>query len=580
MKKLSFACVSLFLLFAIPVFAQEIVADFSAVIKINPDSSLDITETISYDFGAEQRHGIYRDIPYKYQARGGNYNLRLDVISVTDAGGAKYEYQISGQGNNKRIKIGGADSLVSGQKTYVINYSVRRAINYFPDHDELYWNVIGNGWQVPIKQAKAEVYLPAAISENSLEYDCFIGEAGSGKKCVSERLNYDSAGRVDQVVYISDRLNAEDGFTIVAGLPKGSISQPSIFENILATVSDNIILFLPGLVFALMYYLWRQHGRDPRGRGTIIAEYDVPDNLTPAEAGTIIDEKADQVDVSAEIIYLATKGYLKIKKIAAAGVFKTDDYELAKLKDASGLSNEFDKQLMDSLFSAAVDTVKISSLKNKFYKDLLKIKKSLYESVTEKHYFAKRPDKVRAIYLTAAVATIFGSFFLGSLISFLSAIAIGLSGLAVLAFSFFMPARTKAGVVTKEHILGLKEYMTVAEKDRIKFHAAPEAITVLGAEPQKTPAYFEKLLPFAMVLGVEKAWAKQFENIYSQQPEWYSDPSDGNFTAIALVNGLGGFEAKANSVLASAPSSAAGGGSGFSGGGAGGGFGGGGGGSW
>jgi len=144
-----------------------------------------------------------------------------------------------------------------------------------------------------------------------------------------------------------------------------------------------------------------------------------------------------------------------------------------------------------------------------------------------------------------------------------------LVGITVAVFGLVMPARTKEGVLAREHILGLKSYLQVAEKDRLKFHNAPD----------KNPKTFEKFLPFAMVLGVEKEWAKQFEGIYNTNPSWYSDPSMGNFSAVVLASGLNNFGNMAQTTLSSKPSSS-GGGSGFSGGSSGGGFGGGGGGSW
>jgi uncharacterized membrane protein len=152
----------------------------------------------------------------------------------------------------------------------------------------------------------------------------------------------------------------------------------------------------------------------------------------------------------------------------------------------------------------------------------------------------------------------------------LGAVSAIISAIIVFVFGFLMPARTHKGVLAKEYILGLKEYLMVAEKDRIKFHNAPE----------KNPKQFEKLLPYAMVLGVEKEWAEQFKDIYIQNPSWYNDPSGANFNSLVLLSSLNSFSSSTNSVLTSVPSSASGGGSGFGGGGGGGGFGGGGGGSW
>lgn len=133
-----------------------------------------------------------------------------------------------------------------------------------------------------------------------------------------------------------------------------------------------------------------------------------------------------------------------------------------------------------------------------------------------------------------------------------------------------MPAVTKKGAELKENILGFKDFLSVTETDRLKFHNAPE----------KTPESFEKFLPYAMVLGVEKEWSKQFEGIYNQQPNWYEDSSGRMFNAMILSSIVSDFSSSATAAMSSQPSSAAGGGSGFSGGGGGGGFGGGGGGSW
>jgi len=320
----------------------------------------------------------------------------------------------------------------------------------------------------------------------------------------------------------------------------------------------------------LLFYLWYSRGRDPKGRGTIIAQFDAPDNLTPAEVGTIIDEKAHKRDISAEIINLAIKGYIKIKRIEVKGIFKSVDYELFKLKDENSLANPFERELMTSLFKKKIE-IKLSSLKDKFYKDLKKVEKEIYESIVSKGYFLKNPNKVRGTYIGIGFAILVLSWFSGPIFNWFGVVNIAISGILVIIFSFFMPKKAKKGVLAKEYILGLKNYLTVAEKDRIKFHNAPE----------KNPEHFEKLLPYAMVLGVEKEWAKQFENIYDQQPSWYNDPSHAHFTAFVLASSLNSFQTKANTTLTSRPSSASSGSSGFGGGGfSGGGFGGGGGGSW
>ncbi|PIS42125.1 MAG: hypothetical protein COT24_05305 [Candidatus Kerfeldbacteria bacterium CG08_land_8_20_14_0_20_40_16] len=559
-----------FIIFPRIAFAEKI-SNFEVTIEINSDTTINVQEKIDYDFEELQRHGIYRDIPIKYKARGGNYQLRISNINVVDENGKEYSFAVSYPGKNAEIKIGDADKYVTGQKTYLISYTIARAINFFDDHDELYWNATGNEWEVAIDNAQAIVKFPQSISVAELQAICYAGALGSTSECQSNYFQENSQGLIEGVSFAEKSLYPQEGLTVVTGLPKGILTPPSKWQSFWDLLKDNGILFLPLLVFGLMFYLWNKRGRDPEGKGTIIAQFEPPDNLTPAEVGTIVDEKTDKKDISAEIIYLAVNGYLKIIRKSGKGVFAKEDYELEKLKESGDLANEFEKKLMDSFFSDQERVVRLSSLKNKFYKDLEDVKNKIYKSILDKRYFPKNPRNVRAAYIAINILIIFVSLCAYGLIGGLGVFSFILSAIIVFIYSFFMPAKTKKGVEAKEYILGLKYYLTVAEKDRLKFHNAP----------QKDPQHFEKLLPYAMVLGVEKEWAKQFEGIYKEPPSWYSDPSGRYFTALYLANSLNGFQNQANTTLASRPSSASGGGSGFGGGGSsGGGFGGGGGGSW
>ena len=548
--------------------AEQTIDDFTVKILINSDASLHITESIIYNFGDDLKHGIFRDIPVNYKVKGGKYSLKMSDIGVVDPIGQAYEFEVLSKGDYKSIKIGNANDYVTGRKKYIISYRVDRALNFFDDHDELYWNVTGDSWEVDIKQARAEVYLPTPMPEDNIDTACYAGVVASSDKCISQRYSYARENFVNSISFTNDKISAGEGMTVVVGMPKGIITKPSLMLQIWNVFKDNIILALPILVFIFLFYLWRTRGRDPKGRGTIIAQFDAPDDLSPAEVGTIFDETAHNKDISAEIIYLAVQGYLKIEKIAKTGILKGSDYKLKKLKSEADLKNEFSKELMLALFKSK-EEIRLSELKNKFYKDLKKITKAIYASTVVKGYFPVSPNKVRGTYTAIGVVLLVFGWFLGPIFGGFGLAGILASGGLVIIFGMIMPVKTRKGVLAKEYILGLKKYLEVAEKDRIKFHNAPS----------KNPKIFEKLLPFAMVLGVEKEWAGQFVDIYNQAPSWYADPSGGHFSALALTNGLSAFSAKTNTTLASSPSSAAGGGSGFSGG-SGGGFGGGGGGSW
>jgi uncharacterized membrane protein len=557
MKKLFLASSFCFAFLFFPqISLAEKIDDFQVDIRVNKDASIDVSESILYNFEGAERHGIFRDIPVKYQARGGNFNLRISDISVADEKGNAYNFSLANVGANKQIKIGDANLLVSGKKNYIINYKIKRAINYFDTFDELYWNGIGTQWTIPINNPAVKLTLPKNVSQDSLQISCYVGVSGSAEKCDSSLDE-----KQNSILFTSQDLAPGEGLTFAVGFPKGIVSQPTTMENILEIIKDNWILVLPVIVFVIMFRLWWLRGRDPQGRGTIIAQFDAPDNLTPLEIGIIVDERSDSADISAQIVHLATKGYLKIKRVENKILFFTSsDYELEKLKKIDDTLKSFERKLMQGLFGDGA-TVKISELRNVFYKDVKKINDDVYQELTDLGYFLSNPDSVRKKFIVIGIILAVSGFFVAGFVGGLYIFSTIVSGLLVIIFGSLMPARTKKGVEAREYILGLKEYLRVAEKDRIDFHNAPE----------KTPDHFEKLLPYAMALGVEKEWAKQFEGIYNQNPSWYVGPVGTNFNPTTFASDMHAFSA----------ATAASGGSGSSGGGAsGGGGGGGGGGSW
>lgn len=541
----------------------EQISLFAADISIAKDGSVTVAENITYDFGNLERHGIFRTIPIKYERNGGTYKLRISNVDVTNGEGTDIPFTLSYPGDNLEIKIGDPDRTITGVRVYRIQYTAKRAINFFPDHDELYWNVTGEGWNVPILAAKALVSLEGA---EDVRAACFIGPRGSTAPCNMSRAASLAAFDAGKTV------SPGEGLTVVYGFPKGLVPEPTRKDAVKYFLLDNGVLGLPLIILVLMFYVWRKYGRDPIGRGTIVPEYDAPQGLTPLQLGILVDESVHPRDISAEIIYLATKGYFTITREEKKKflIFPANDYRLTKLKDAGNELERFDKKLLTMLFGSDQE-VWLSGLKGKraAFTELQQAKKDVYEDLVSKKYFVRNPNTVKALWviggIVAGLLLVFGlSAFAPEGVAIVSGV---LSGLILVIFGIFMPARTQKGVAAREHALGLKEYITVAEKDRLAFHN----------DPAKNPQRFEAILPFAIALGVDKAWAKIFEGI-SMQPSWYSDPSHMAFNSLVFANALGDFS---SSVQAVAPASSAGsGGSGFSGGGGGGGFGGGGGGSW
>ncbi len=546
--------------------SSEIIDNYNVSIVIDSDATIQVTETILYNFGPNSKHGIIRNIPYKYKARGGNYKLEIDEIDVVDENGASYTFETSNSSGEKSIKIGDADKYVTGVMTYVIRYKVDKAFNYFDNFDELYWNAIGTEWNVPIMQGDINVVLPDTFNQNDLMESCYFGDAGSNEECTGEFVLNSDELTTKKATFNNFYLNEYQGVTVVLGLPKSAVYEPTFWERTLDTFLSNSILLLPIFVFFLMYYLWKKYGKDPILH-SIVARYTAPMGLSPAESGMIYDEKSDNREISATLIKLAIDGHIKINQIKKKGTFSRDDYELVKLNSSDKIANKIEKDLMEKVFSGK-EKIKISDLKDKFYTDLINLKSTIYKDSVSDGYFKNNPNSTRNTYFIIGV----GVAIVGTMLSyfgFLTIFSFIISGIIIIVFSFIMPARTKKGAETLEHLKGLKLYIEVAESERIKFHNSPK----------KTPKLFEELLPYAMIFGLEKEWAKEFEDIY-KEPRWYSGQYDHGFSAYYMASSLGSFNQSATSNMSSAPSSASGGGSGFSGGGSGGGFGGGGGGSW
>jgi len=544
----------------------ETINGFNSIININTDATVDISETIDYDFGNLEKHGFYRDIPINYFGSS-NYSIIIDNVSVKDENGKVYSFSKSYDNKNIKFKIGDANVLISGIKTYEIKYNTFGAISHFANYDEFYWNVNGFDWTVPILKSKATVFLPLEAKDDSIfEIKCFYGSYGSKSEC---DYNFETKEDHIEVNFVTPRiLNAGENLTIAIKFPKGIVSQSTtrkvnIYQLIINFFDFNNLDLDVAILFVLAFvFIWFKFGKEPRGRGVIIPQYDVPDGLTPIQVGTIADQVTDGVDISAQIIYLAINGYLRISKL------EKEDYKLEKLKDDNSLVNLFDKNLMGYLFNQG-NEVNLSDIKKRkdvflTQKYIADIKKDVISDLESKEYFKKNGTKAKMIVLL-----VFGALIAINYHLFIGIISFIVSLILITLVGYVFSVRAKKGVEAKEYINGLKLYLSVAEKRRIDFHN----------DPKKNPKIFEKFLPYAMVLGIEKKWASQFDSIYLSN--WYHSSSPVSFVlADNFIHDIAAFSTATNSAFAfstsGSGSSAFGGGGGFSGGGGGGG----GGGSW
>ncbi|MBI2485941.1 MAG: DUF2207 domain-containing protein [Deltaproteobacteria bacterium] len=557
-------------LLSLPLHAEEI-RNFYSEIFITKAASITVQENIEYDFGDELRHGIFREIPYEYQVDIRNYNLRMDVNKVTNFEGSPYNYKVTRGNGRVTVRIGDPDKEITGVHGYRIDYFVERAIVFFKDHDELYWNVTGNEWKIPIRKASAKIYLEGEMPEG-VKAKCYTGYYGSKEQnctfnITPHGIEFNVFGAGDS----SRNFGPGEGLTIVVGLSKGVLKEPSTFNKASWFISDNWFFALPFLTLFFISYIWYTRGRDPEGKGVILVRYEPPKDLTPAEAGTLIDERADILDITSTVIDLAVRGYLKIKDVQSTKFyfFSDRDYKLIKIKEPIG--NElktYEKEVFSGIFGSK-DKVMISDLKNKFYTRIPPIKDSLYKGLVSGGYFSTNPEKIRSIFKWVGIGMVGISFFFipywGMKLSLM------LSGIFILIFSRFMPRKTKKGAQAKEELLGFREFIERAETDRIERLANDD------------PTLFDRVLPYALVFELGDRWAEAFRDMYKTPPSWYDSPGYSNsFSPHIFVNDIGRSLSVMNSTFASTPRSSGGaGGSGFSGGGSsGGGFGGGGGGSW
>ncbi|MBS1840491.1 MAG: DUF2207 domain-containing protein [Acidobacteria bacterium] len=570
----------LFFLFAILFFrpvtalARELrIEKFDSQVTVLQDGTVDVTESITFRFIGHW-NGVYREIPVEYNTpQGINYSLFLKVKSITEDG-ASLKYESSRERHYRKLKIyfPGAEDTT---KTIVIEYTVSDALRFFDDHDEFYWNVTGDEWDVPIAAAGATITLP--VGATGIRTNVFTGAYRStGKQAEAEIVGN------GVTVHTTAPLGYHEGLTVAVAFDKGLVHEPTAADRTIQFLRSNWPLLLPMGTFCIMFWLWWTKGRDPRLR-PIAARYDPPDGLSPSEVGTLIDNSVDMRDITAAIVDLAVRGYLSIEekdKSSMMGLVHEKDYVFHLKKPYAEWSplKPHERELMMGIFSegaSAGEAIPLSNLHNQFYRNVPRIKNCVFDALVEHGYYRRRPDSVRTAYIAAGIVvgflSIWGAMPVAAMLGMAPApfiLAGVLTAAIICIFGWFMPARTISGAQTLEGVLGFEDFLAHVESDRFN-------------RMVKTPEMFEKFLPYAMALGVEKNWSKAFQNIYTQPPSWYQGSYGPGFYPYLFVNNLNSMSSVAGSVMTSAPRSSggsgfgSGGGGGFSGGGFGGGGGGG-----
>ncbi|MGH9523456.1 MAG: DUF2207 domain-containing protein [Terriglobales bacterium] len=578
--------------------ADERILFYRSDITVQPDSTLRVTETIRVTAEHSQiTHGIYRDFPTDYKDRWGNrYSVHFEVLGA-ERDGLTELWHTERLSNGVRVYLGDKNTTVTiGTHTYALTYSVTREIGFFSDHDELFWNVTGNGWGFPIDEAAAWVHLPAAIPRTAVKLDGYTGFQNSREKAFRT-----SIAKGDPFFTATRRLTPHEGLSIVVTFPKGLITEPTQHDLILYWIQDNAPAFVGaiGLVLTFLYFVvvWVMVGRDPRA-GTIMPIYDLPPEFSPAAVRYLKNMGYDDKVFAAAVIDLAVKKKITIrqdsdKTYTILPVNGADDSLLTKEEAVLRSSFSGETELKSANWQTVSAAVKA-------------VKHELKASLEKIYFFSHGGYMIPGVALSALTAVVMiglaaptGDNTAMGLCLWLSIWTFGVAMLvrnAIRSFSQGFAAGITASLFTliflaaEVFVIGLlSRYVSIAgvliliamAPLNLVFHHLLKAPTLAGRRlldkidgfrvflsateedvlnrmnpPERTPALFEKYLPFAVALDCEKAWGAQFARVLAAagtggaqySPSWYSG---SNFSP----SNFGGFASSFSSGLSSAISS-------------------------
>jgi len=555
-------------LWSIATHAQtERIRDFHSDIQLLDDGTLLVKETIIvFSTGSLIRHGIYREFPTHYKdGLGNNYVVGFHWLGAF-CDGQPETSRLEDYSNGEHIYLGDKNSYVShGEHTYELHYSTNRQLGFFADHDELYWNVTGNGWAFPIDHASATVTLPAAIVPSEVSLAGYTGPQGAHEKALTSSLQ--AGGQFE--FETSRPLAPREGLSIVLSWSKGLIAPPTSQEQLNYFFADNrdALVMLAALLVLLLYYgfVWAAVGRDPK-RGVIMPLYEPPANLSPAAMRYLARMGFDNKTFASAILDLAARGFLKIR-------FQADSYTLYRTKTDNRALTPDEQQLANQVFSGrdqlwlhhenhAVISAGMAALKA-----WLKLNEQKIYFFTNSHYlipgivfsvatvaivaYLKSPASLLIVVFLSLWLSIWSFAVVGMLIGAFtawkevfasrkhSAPPVGKALLySLIALAFLGGECFAIFALTKFTSLPLAVFLFTSIALHILFHSLLKAPTVAGRRlldqiegfkmflgavdgdrmnrinpPEQTPETFEKFLPYALALDVEQAWAEKFSGV-------------------------------------------------------------------
>ena len=588
MKKFIFILVSLFL--AIGGFSNFAYADandftvesFDAHYYLSKDSEgravLKVVEEITATFpDFDQNHGIERAIPKKYQGHV-SYQNDLTVYRNDELEGIADTKDVDG---NKVYRIGNSREYVHGKQVYRLEYSFRDVMrsDLVENSQTLIWNVNGTQWKQNFGRVSATIFIDEAIAENYKNYDCYFGEYGAKNTCQPFSENYYRGQKV--LIFSQNNLSAGENLTFVANF------KPETFKDYVEPNEHKIIknalvfaLIIPVAGLMILIFIGIKNYRSEKTHRSIVPQYLPPKEISLFESSVLLG--VQQKSIPAMIVKMAVSGNLKIVEIEKKGVLGKKEFRLERLSD-QGLDNR-EKTIFNKIFSRG-ESVKLKDISQRLGMDFGQKMLGWAEVFRNKDFYKKPKDSILVkILFGLSFVAIFGPLLFGGVFE-----AVNFSGYELIITLWFVlftvifvlsivlltvEPKSLRGAEMLDHLNGLKMYIKMAEEDRMRvLQSVDGADRIVDGENSKVKLY-EKLLPYAMIFGLEKTWLKELAAQYPEgvSPDWYH--GSGVFNGILFANSMSSMSRSLNSYTSSA-SSVSGGGGGFSGGGGGGGGGGG-----
>lgn len=542
----SAAVLLLLVLLAWPLAARaaERVSSFDSLINIQADGSLEVTERITvYAEGDQIKRGIVRTFPLRFTDKLGLWHpVEFSVLGVL-RDGAPEQYRLEDLGTKVDVYLGQADYfLPEGEHSYEIRYRTSRQISYLPDFDELYWNVTGNEWQLPIMSASAVIRLPQPVPAESLHIEGYTGYLGARGQDYTASISAPGEGRIQS----SKAFNVSEGLTVVMQWPKGVVAPPTADElageeayrqaeadaaaqqaafevkmledaKLRAERDRKALDFLgvAGLLLVVIYYLatWLGFGLDS-GRADPAALRAPPEDISPAALRYIRKMKFDPMCFTTSVISLASKGYLRIQQDKAA------DFSLQQLKGADSTLPDEEEKVLNALFAGA-NSRQVSSGNFKHFNtasnELQKVLKARYGQ----GYFRSNSGYVAfGACLSCGLGCAIFMFGMGSSLLFrtpIPVISLLLLWLVNWGYTRLIPKFSSRGRAILEQFEPLRNALSGGQ---------PVELLMPSSAPM-TPALFSQFLPYALAMDLQAAWAQQLEQQIKQAAQKAPPPAPG-----------------------------------------------------